>query len=168
MAAGPERERPGQPEGCDVARMRAASADRQRAIDVLKAAFAEGRLDKDEYGERVVQAWASRTYGDLAALTADLPAGPLGALPLAVSRARAAQPQRARTNRTAIAALIFGLLPFGFTSYLAVMLGSQARREIRQTGEGGLDIAGAAIALGWVGMTLATLAVFVFLNLGGS
>jgi hypothetical protein len=153
MAAGPERERPGQPEGCDVARMRAASADRQRAIDVLKAAFAEGRLDKDEYGERVVQAWASRTYGDLAALTADLPAGPLGALP---------------TNRTAIAALIFGLLPFGFTSYLAVMLGSQARREIRQTGEGGLDIAGAAIALGWVGMTLATLAVFVFLNLGGS
>ena len=168
MATGPERGRPVQPEGCDVARMRAASADRERAIDVLKAAFAEGRLGKDEYDERVGQAWASRTYGDLAAMTADLPAGPLGALPLAASHAHTAKPRRARTNRAAIAALIFGLLPLGFTSYLAVMLGSQARREIKQTGEGGLDIAGAAIALGWVGMALATLAVFVLLNLGGS
>jgi hypothetical protein len=60
--------------------MRASHADRERAIDVLKAAFAEGRLDKDEYIERVGQVQASRSYADLAALTADVPAGPLGAL----------------------------------------------------------------------------------------
>jgi Domain of unknown function (DUF1707) len=60
--------------------MRSSSADRERAIDVLKAAFAEGRLDQDEYTTRVGQVYGSRTYGDLAALTADLPAGPLGTL----------------------------------------------------------------------------------------
>ncbi|HSR83247.1 MAG TPA: DUF1707 domain-containing protein, partial [Streptosporangiaceae bacterium] len=32
---------------------RTSAADRERAIDVLKAAFAEGRLTKEEHGERV-------------------------------------------------------------------------------------------------------------------
>ena len=60
--------------------MRSSSADRERAVDVLKAAFAEGRLDQEEYTTRVEQVYTSRTYGDLAVLTADLPAGPLGTL----------------------------------------------------------------------------------------
>lgn len=64
----------------DLRRLRAGHADRERAIDVLKAAFAEGRLDQDEYTERVGQVHASRTYGELEALTADLPVGPLGSL----------------------------------------------------------------------------------------
>jgi Domain of unknown function (DUF1707) len=64
----------------DLSRLRAGHADRERAIDVLKAAFAEGRLDQDEYTERVGQAHAARTYGELAALTSDLPVGPLGSL----------------------------------------------------------------------------------------
>jgi Domain of unknown function (DUF1707) len=42
---------------------------------VLKAAFAEGRLTRDEYDERPAQACASRTYGELAAITDNLPAG---------------------------------------------------------------------------------------------
>ena len=33
--------------------MRAASADRERAVDVLKAGFTEGRLTQDEYNERM-------------------------------------------------------------------------------------------------------------------
>jgi Domain of unknown function (DUF1707) len=60
--------------------LRASHADRERAIDVLKAAFAEGRLEQDEYTERVGQVYRSRTYADLAALTWDLPVGPLGSL----------------------------------------------------------------------------------------
>jgi len=64
----------------DVGKLRAGHADRERAIDVLKAGFAEGRLDQDEYVERVGQVHASRTYGELAALTSDLPVGPLGSL----------------------------------------------------------------------------------------
>jgi hypothetical protein len=48
---------------------------------VLKAAFVQGRLDRDEFGIRVGQALASRTCAELAALTADLPAGLTAAQP---------------------------------------------------------------------------------------
>jgi hypothetical protein len=44
-------------------------------IAALKAAFVQGRLTKDELDGRVGQTFAARTYADLAALTADLPAG---------------------------------------------------------------------------------------------
>jgi hypothetical protein len=44
-------------------------------IDALKAAFVQGRLTKDELDLRVGQTFASRTFADLTALTADLPAG---------------------------------------------------------------------------------------------
>ena len=55
----------------------AASADRERAVGVLRAGFAEGRLSQDELDDRVARAYAARTYGQLWALTQDLPAGPL-------------------------------------------------------------------------------------------
>src|SRR5207248_10675274 len=54
--------------------LRAAQADREQAITVLTAAYAQGRLTKDELEERAGRAFASRTYAELAALTADLPA----------------------------------------------------------------------------------------------
>jgi hypothetical protein len=41
---------------------------------VLKYAFAQGRLTGDELDSRVGQAFASRTYAELAAVTADIPA----------------------------------------------------------------------------------------------
>jgi hypothetical protein len=64
--------------------MRAAQADREQAITVLKAAYAQGRLTKDELQARAGQAFASRTYAELAALTADLPAeSPAAASPAA-------------------------------------------------------------------------------------
>jgi hypothetical protein len=55
--------------------MRASHADREQVIDLLKAAFVQGRLAKDEFDLRVGQALASRTVAELAALTADIPAG---------------------------------------------------------------------------------------------
>jgi putative transcriptional regulator len=63
--------------------LRASDADREQAIDVLKAAFARDRLARAEFEARVGQALASRTYAELAAatggitgrLTADQPAG---------------------------------------------------------------------------------------------
>ena len=54
--------------------LRAAQADREQAITVLKTAYAQGRLTKDELEARAGQAFASRTYAELAALTADVPA----------------------------------------------------------------------------------------------
>jgi hypothetical protein len=61
--------------------LRACHADRDQAIGVLKAAFVQGRLDKDELNARVGQALTARTYADLATLTADLPAGLAAAEP---------------------------------------------------------------------------------------
>jgi hypothetical protein len=55
----------------------AANADRERTVGVLRAGFTEGRLTQDELDDRIARAYAARTYGDLWALTADLPQGPL-------------------------------------------------------------------------------------------
>ena len=57
-------------------RMRASHADREQVIEVLKDAFVQGRLAQDELDTRVGMALASRTYAELAAVTADIPAGP--------------------------------------------------------------------------------------------
>jgi Domain of unknown function (DUF1707) len=62
-------------------RLRASDADRERVIDTLKAAFVQGRLTRDELGRRTGQALASRTYGELTAITADIPARRVEALP---------------------------------------------------------------------------------------
>ncbi len=56
--------------------LRASHADREQVIDTLKAAFVQGRLTKEEFDLRVSQTFASRTYADIAARTADLPDGP--------------------------------------------------------------------------------------------
>jgi Domain of unknown function (DUF1707) len=59
--------------------LEASHADREQVIDVLKTAFVQGRLAKAEFDLRVGQVLASRTYADLNALTADIPAGLLTA-----------------------------------------------------------------------------------------
>ena len=61
--------------------LRASHADREQVIGTLKAAFVQGRLAKDELDVRAAQAFAARTYAELAALTADLPAGLADAVP---------------------------------------------------------------------------------------
>ena len=53
--------------------LRASHADRERVVGTLKAAFVQGMLTKDELDLRVGQTLGSRTYADLAALTAVLP-----------------------------------------------------------------------------------------------
>jgi hypothetical protein len=62
--------------------LRASHDDREHVIDTLKAAFVQGRLSKDELDVRVGETLASRTYAELAALTADLPAWLSGAHPV--------------------------------------------------------------------------------------
>jgi DUF1707 SHOCT-like domain len=64
--------------------LRASDADRDRVIELLRAAVADGRLDQAEFDERVDAALAARTIDALAPLTADLIAAPghCGALTL--------------------------------------------------------------------------------------
>ncbi len=67
--------------------LRASDADRDRVIEVLRAAVADGRLDRAEFDERLDAALAARTIDALAPLSADLIAAPgsSGVLPLPVA-----------------------------------------------------------------------------------
>lgn len=56
--------------------LRATHIDREHVIALLKAAFVQGQLTKDEFDLRVGQTLTSRTYADLASLTTDIPAAP--------------------------------------------------------------------------------------------
>jgi hypothetical protein len=69
------------PGGKGQGHMRASRVDRDRVVDVLKSAFAEERLAKDELDDRLGRALAARTWEDLDALVADIPAGPRPARP---------------------------------------------------------------------------------------
>ena len=71
--------------------LRASHADREQAIEMLKAAFAQEQLDKAEFETRAGQALASRTYAELAAVTAGIPA-----------RLTAGQLRRTRVSRTGV------------------------------------------------------------------
>jgi len=73
--------RPGDEAAAFADSLRVSHADREQVIDVIKAAFVQGRLDKGEFDLRVGRALESQTCAELAAVTADLPAGQPGHLP---------------------------------------------------------------------------------------
>ncbi len=52
--------------------LRASDADRERVIALLTEAAGDGRLTLGEHSERAERAYAARTLGELAVLTADL------------------------------------------------------------------------------------------------
>jgi Domain of unknown function (DUF1707) len=98
--------------------LRASHADREQVIEVLKAAFVQGRLAKDEFDLRVAQVLASRSYADLDVLTADIPAG-LASAPPTLASARGRAPVGASVKareRAIIATAIFG----GLASVMAL------------------------------------------------
>jgi hypothetical protein len=132
------------------ASMRASSADRERAVDVLKAGFAEGRLTQDEYNDRMGRAYTARTYGELATLTADLPAG---ASPMPAWPVPAYQPPPSGTNSMAIAAMVLGVAEFftaGLTAIPAVICGHIARRQMKLTSQSGDGLATSGLVLGYM------------------
>jgi DUF1707 SHOCT-like domain len=69
-------------EGRGDSHLRASHADREQVLGTLKAAFVQGRLTEDELDARVGQVYASRTYAELAEVTADIPVELTGAWPL--------------------------------------------------------------------------------------
>lgn len=81
-------------------KLRVSDSERQAAVERLRLAHDEGRLDLDEYDTRLAAAYSSVTYGDLDRLFDDLPAGGLahvahGRPAGATSRALRPQPDRA-------------------------------------------------------------------------
>lgn len=65
--------------------LRAADSDRESAAEVLQQAFADGRLDVDELGERLNRVWSAKTYGEIDDQLADLPVPQTSRLPEAAS-----------------------------------------------------------------------------------
>lgn len=81
--------------------MRASDGDRDRVASALREHVAEGRLDVDEFNERLEQVYQSRTYGELAKVTSDLPEIDLHTLPATVSpQGREPRPARPQGGRS--------------------------------------------------------------------
>ena len=97
-----------------VAPLRASDADRNVVHAVLTDAFADGRLDREEYDERAAAALHARTLGELPPLVADLvperpllPAKvPLSTLSTEELQRRAAEKWRG-DRREAVGAFLF-------------------------------------------------------------
>ncbi|MFI9153784.1 DUF1707 and DUF4190 domain-containing protein [Streptomyces sp. NPDC053367] len=139
--------------GQNAPAMLASHADRERAVDVLRAGFGEGRLERAEFEKRVERAYTARTVGELALLVADLPQGPMHPMHAQQTPAVFVPVGRPKTNEKALGAAVCGGLVFftgGLTGIPAVVLGHAARGEIRRTGEGGDGLALAGLILGWM------------------
>ena len=128
----------------------AGDADRDRAANVLRDAFAEGRLTPEEYEERIGRAYQARTYQELDVITADVPR------PMPPPQPFPPYPPPApRTNPKAIGSLVVSLLGSGFCgvgSLVSVVLGHLAMREIRDKGERGDGLATAGLVIGYLGL----------------
>jgi hypothetical protein len=72
--------------------LRVSDHERQVAVDRLRLAHDEGRLDLDEYDRRLAAAYSSKTYGDLDQLFLDLPVA--GSVPV-VHRSAVPVPRKA-------------------------------------------------------------------------
>jgi Domain of unknown function (DUF1707)/Domain of unknown function (DUF4190) len=148
--------------------MRASHADRERAVDVLKAGFAEGRLSPQEYEQRVGLAYQSHTYGELAALVRDLPQGPVpmrmpvqqAPVPVVVPPTFLPVPHRP-TNGLAAASLICGLAGtiFFVPAVPAIVLGHMAHGQIRRQHQGGEGAATAGLVLGYLALLFWTVII---------
>jgi hypothetical protein len=129
-----------------VGQLRTSHADREQTIDVLKAAFVQGRLTKDEFDLRVGQVFASRTYADLDALTADIPDRVISAQPPAE---HAHEPGRVLSFKTAASVGAVGASP-SMASAAVVLVqsgGVPAVAGVLLVGLTGLFVAGLLAAL---------------------
>ena len=88
----------------------AADADREQVIGTLKTAFVQGRLTKGEFELRVAQAFVSRTYTNLAAVTADLPIKHMSSQPPGQPARTQAGDDFKTTVRVVIAAFILAVV----------------------------------------------------------
>ena len=132
--------------------MRASAADRERTIDVLKAAYGEGRLTKAEFDARAARVMAALTYGELMAIVADLPAGPAGP-PVLYQPSGYYPVPRQPTNGLAGGSLVCSVVGLLMPLLLipGVIMGHIARDQIRTRNERGDGMALAGLVIGYLG-----------------
>ncbi|MFI5531719.1 DUF1707 domain-containing protein [Kitasatospora sp. NPDC051853] len=94
------------------AELRASDADRERVAELLRDAYAEGRLTVEEHSERIELAYGAKTLGDLVPLTRDLPApaGPAAQVSTAKPQPAAERPPAppARAEAPTVVAIFGG------------------------------------------------------------
>ncbi len=88
--------------------VRIADSDRERAMADLATHYADGRLDHEEYDERLDAVWTARTRGDLALLFDDLPR-PVVVYPPVVKAAPQRGSRRSRVPLLPVFALLIAL-----------------------------------------------------------
>ncbi|MFC8514281.1 DUF1707 and DUF4190 domain-containing protein [Streptomyces sp. NPDC057257] len=157
-------------QGHSAPSMLASHADRERAVDVLRAGYGEGRLEHAEFEKRVARAYGARTVGELALLVADLPQGPVPVnQPPPPAVPATFLPAVPPTNGKAVGAMVCGLLTLvtaGLTGLPAVILGHSARSEMQRTGERGEGLAMTGLVLGWLSVAGWALIITVLIAAG--
>lgn len=171
--------------------MRASDADRERAVNVIKAAMAEGRITWDEHGARVQRVMNARTYGELESIVQDLPSGinpgaaqPMPPLPGThgpLGPGQALTPMQPmpgwqpapmvpvrKTNDLAVASVACGGFGFvtGISAIPAIITGHMALSKINETGEEGRGLAIAGLVMGYTvtaGMLMMMMLMFGFI-----
>ena len=140
--------------------MLTATADRERTMDVLKAAYGEGRITKEEFDLRAGRAMGARTYAQLAAVVADLPPGrPSASCPTSPATTRPSPRRPAGSPSARSSAGSWSSSRSASPPIPAVILGHLARPHIRQTGERGDGMAIAGLVLGYLGIGIWTLII---------
>ena len=86
----------------------ASDADREQAINALKSAFVYGLLGRDDLYARAGQVLASRTWAELTALTADIPAGLIAAQSPTITPGPSRRPVSKKVVAWAICLLVLG------------------------------------------------------------
>jgi hypothetical protein len=142
--------------------LRASDTDREAAVERLRVAGIEGRLDSDELEERIESAYAARWCSELDALTLDVtpPPARLAQPPVFVQPAR-------KPNGLAIASLVASVSLFwvwGFGSLAAVVMGHVALRQIARSGgtQSGRPVALTGLALGYMGLAAVLFVILLF------
>jgi len=129
--------------------LRASDADREAAVERLRVAAIEGRLDPAELDERMSAAYGARWCSELKQLTADVTPAPA---PPPAPRPTFVRSQRS-TNGFAIASLVVGAVwMWWIGSVLAVVFGHVALSQIARTGQTGRAMAIAGLVLGYCGL----------------
>jgi hypothetical protein len=132
--------------------LRASDADREVAVERLRTAALEGRLDADELESRLAAAYGARWCSELAALTTDVTPPPE---PLVFVR-----PGR-RVNALAVVSLVTGLLWMGWLgSFAAIITGHMALHQIARSAG---TQSGRAAALAGLCVGYCALAALVFI-----
>jgi hypothetical protein len=168
MLAGPihERVRPVSAERpLPYSQMRPGHADRDKVVERLQEAFADGRLSDDEYEERLQRALSAKTFGELSVLTRDIPGD---RLPQPMS-GRFPVPMGRRPDMRPVASAALGgagYLLLGPIAWVpALVLGHQALRSLPKNDDR-RHLAVIGVALGWAGMALMVLFMFAAIVFG--